>query len=393
VTAVNGSRADGWLILKLADVEATSGGVHNFMWRSGAEVEERGHSVQLVFADGLLPRLRHPGLRRLLVPWAIVAEVQRRVRSGQRPDVVEIHEPVAAAYCAMRRIGRLKLPPCVVISYGPAESRWRAQRERARMRGERVSWKSRVTVPLTLLPQSRYAFRHADHVLISSQDDADYVHHDLGVPRERIARADSAVDDSYFELRRSAAAGEELRLLFMATWIDRKGTPELAQAWKTIAEHEPSARLTVACTVVDRERVLADLTHHDRVSVRPRLTEPELKRLICEHDVFLLPAWFEGGAALASLQAAAAGMACVVTAIGGSTDVFRPQDPEADGALLVHAHSADDLVAAVRRLARDRPFIERLGARARERARAFSWQHTADGAMTAYQTAIKGDAR
>jgi D-inositol-3-phosphate glycosyltransferase len=125
--------------------------------------------------------------------------------------------------------------------------------------------------------------------------------------------------------------------------------------------------------------------------VMPRLSEEELKEVIVAHDLFVLPAWFEGGAPIAAIQAAAAGLPCVVTDIGGNADVFRPQDPEADGGLLIAPHDAEGLTKAIERLVREPELAERLGRSARARARDFTWEVTAAQSLTAYLAAAARD--
>jgi len=363
-------------ILKAADVDGpavATGGMNEFMRRSAAAVEERGHRVELLFRDGLAPAVRRGGLRRLVAPWAL----WRKVRRSGSFDVVEVHEPLAAAYCLMRRVQR-SLPPCVVVSYGAEERHWRSLPHRRR--------RSRVTVPLTLLTQSRFALRHADHLLVPSERDNEYLGRELGVPPARRTRVDPGVDAAYGALTAAPRGRDELRVLFVGSWIDRKGAGELAQVWPRFAQAHPGASLTLSCTVADARTVVADVGC-ERVTVEPFATEERLLQTLSAHDVFVLPSWFEGGMSLAALKAAAAGLACVVTAVSGHVDLFRPPDPERDGALLVPPHDAGALLLALERLAGDRALVDRLGANARRRASTFTWAASAEACITAYRRA------
>src|SRR5207244_1133132 len=104
---------------------------------------------------------------------------------------------------------------------------------------------------------------------------------------------------------------------FVSTWIDRKGTRELTSAWAELHRRHPDARLTVACSAALEEKVLPRFgASRSSVSVIPFMSDEELRQSLSQHDVFVLPSWYEGGASLASVQAAAAGLACVVTDIG-----------------------------------------------------------------------------
>jgi glycosyltransferase involved in cell wall biosynthesis len=379
-------------VLKAADVTSrVTGGVNVFMRESAAAIRQDGHDVDLWFREDLVPRLRGP-VRRLIAPWLLALKLLRGGRTAQY-DVVEIHEPSAAAYCLVRRLIRLDVPPCVVVSYGSESRRWRAQRRRWKLLGTRGSRKSRLLVPMTLVSQADYALRHCEQVLAPSDRDADYMATHLRVRRDRITRADSGVSDRYFALGRAPYEGEALKLIFIGTWIDRKGVPELMEAWSSLSRSLPGPSLSLVATVAGEGEVLGSFTDgRERVTVRPRVSEPELMTALEKHHAFVLPAWFEGGTPLAALQAAAAGLACVVTSIGGHIDVFREVDPESDGALLVPPHNGRAVAAAVERLAADPALVERLGANARARARAFTWEHTARQSLDGYRRAV-GDRR
>jgi glycosyltransferase involved in cell wall biosynthesis len=379
-------------ILKAADItRCVPGGVHSFMVKGGEALAEQGNAVDYMFKEDLASSAIPQRIRRFIVPWLLTWRVLRRQRRRGRYDVVEVHEPDAAAYCFVRRrLSFLALPPCTVISYGPLERRWQAQRERWRVLGER-SLKSRLAVPLTLLPPSRYSFRNADHVLVSSEQDLRYIRNEVGVPSSRTGRADAGVGDEYFDIKRNASAKPYGNVVFIGTWIDRKGARELVEAWSILSGRIDSVRLTLLCTVTGEEEVLRHFSHsRDQIAVKPLMSQPELIKELADQHVFVLPAWFEGGTPLAALQAAAAGLACVVTSIGGNIDLIRPPDPEADGGVLIPPHDANALASAVERLVTDPPLIGRLGTNARNRARSFSWRKTAQQSLAAYDAAIDG---
>jgi glycosyltransferase involved in cell wall biosynthesis len=379
-------------ILKVADVSAdVPGGMNLFMRRGGDALRRMGHEVDYLFRENLAPGIPRQ-LRYVLVPWVVVREVRRLCRSPQRPDVVEIHEPLAAPYCFLRRrIPLLALPPCVVVSYGSEERHWRATRNRGRVVGRRPRLRSRVVARTIVLPQARYALRHADHVLVPSDRDGVYLSDRLRIPAERLTRVDSGVDDRYFQLEPAAWDGE-VRILFIGTWIDRKGTLELARAWSIVSERDSRARLTLACTVAPAEEVVAAFDRgRDRVEVRPLATDGELVAMLASHHVFVLPAWFEGGMPLATLQAAAAGLPCVVSAIGGHVDIFRPEDPSRDGGVLVPPHDGEAVAGALLHLISNPAHASELGENARRRAKSFTWQENALRSLNGYRSALRPD--
>jgi glycosyltransferase involved in cell wall biosynthesis len=268
----------------------------------------------------------------------------------------------------------------VALSHGLEERGWealRAHRPELRLR-------SRVLVPLTLLSQARTGLRAADAVLVVSSADREYLISGLGIVAERVVCAFGGVSDDLFDVRRSACT--EARLLFLGSWIERKGTRDLVEAWRRLAVERPGARLTLA-GVGDAAGALADTRGLPGVEVVRTVAREQLAELLSNHDVFVLPSWFEG-MPLSMLESAAAGLACVVTAVSGNLDVFRPGDPERDGAILVPPNDPDALYRALLILVDDRELRDTLGVRARERARHFTWAGNAEQAFAAYRGAI-----
>ena len=254
-------------ILRVADVSRdAAGGMRGYMLSSGAALEQRGHSVAYWFSEDLrLPSVTGK-LRRILMPWLIATKVlrSRRVRNGF--DIVEIHEPSAAGYSLLRALLTSKhLPPCVVLSYGVEARAWVAQRERWRIRGERAPLRSLISVPLTRLLPAWLGLRYANAILVPSSADREYlIDAHRGAP-SRVMLAPTGVALDFFELRTQPS--EAIGLIFVGTWIDRKGTPELIAAWQKVSAHHPGLRLTIATTGVTRESVLADFPESARTRV------------------------------------------------------------------------------------------------------------------------------
>jgi glycosyltransferase involved in cell wall biosynthesis len=376
-------------IVRVADVTGdVPGGMNLFMRRGGEALQDLGHEVDYLFREALAPGVPRR-LRRLLTPWVVVWKLWQQCRSARPPDVVEIHEPLAAPYCFVRRrFPRSLLVPCVAISYGSEERRWAAAIDRGRVLGKRPRFRESAVTRALVVSQASYALKHADHVLVPSDRDYDYLHERLHIPTESLTRVDSGVDDRYFELE-SAAWNGQPRILFIGTWIDRKGIRELVQAWSTVSAANPHVRLTAACTVVSAGDVIECFDRaRDRVAVHQFATDDELVDIIASHHVFVLPAWFEGGIPLAVLQAAGAGLPCVVTEIAGHVEVFRPDDPVRDGGILVPSHDGPAVADALSRLISDAGLAQRLGESARRRAMAFTWSENARASLNGYASAL-----
>jgi glycosyltransferase involved in cell wall biosynthesis/GT2 family glycosyltransferase len=373
-------------ILRIADVpDVATAGMSGYIRSSAEEIERRGHRVTFWSRGQLAPRITHPGTRRLLVPWLIAAKVIASTRLRKRYDIVEINAAASAPYSVLARLAGRRLAPCVVLSFGLDERLWQAELEHLRHYGRRPPLRSRILVPSTLLSQARLGLRTAEAVLIPSTQDRDHLIRRLGVPPERVSFGFTGVSEDLFDVERKA--GIDARVLFLGSWIERKGTIELVAAWRRLAKDRPGVRLTVA-GVGDAEAAGADLRGLPGVELVPSVRRDELPGLLSAHDMFVLPSWYEG-MPLAMLEAAAAGLACVVCAVCGNLDVFAPEDPQRDGAILIPPNDERALYRALLLLVDDAELRLALGARARERARQFTWAHNAEQTLGAYSAAIK----
>ena len=378
-------------VLRVADVPRDHlGGVRLAMACTSALLAERGHVVDHCFSE----ELQTPGprrLRRLLVPLLPPLHVMRLRARGHAPDVVEIHEPLGAPYALVRTlVMRGRLPPMVAFSHGLEETCWRAQKARWRLHGWRGPLKSRVLVPVTLVAQAKIALRLADAVVVLSSQDRDHLLGQRGMRAGRVHRVDNGVEEDFLTLRPAPRAGDgSVLLLFVGSWLDRKGTPELVEAFARLCRDHAEARLAVAGAGAAEADVLASFpaSVRGRVEALPTVSRAALRELLRRADVFVLPSWFEG-MPLSLLEAAAAGLPIVATDTCGMRDVLRPSNPDRDGGRLVPPHDAAALHAALDELVRDPGLRRELGERARARAHAFTWARSADALERVYLASL-----
>jgi glycosyltransferase involved in cell wall biosynthesis len=378
-------------VLRIADVSGRSpGGIRQYMLSTSAALESMGHQVSYLWYEDMLPSVRHRGLRRLLVPWAIA---MRGLREGGQWDVVEVHEPLGAVYGMLRVLTRRRwLAPLVLLSHGLEGRGWAAQRERARRIRQPIALKSRVSVPLTVVAQAVVAAMTADAVIVLSSTDESHLVNRLRLPRQRVIMAPSGVEEAFLNSTPAATDDEakddkRIKIIFVGSWIDRKGTPELCAAWDTLAE-DRRLWLTLAGTSASAENILASLStaHRDRVTVIPIITQEDLRTQLTDHDIFVLPSWFEG-MPLSLLEAAACGLPCVATSVCGVRDIFPDGEAEAFGAITIPPHRSDALADALATLIADPTRRAELGRRARQRASVFTWEASAERIALAYSIA------
>jgi glycosyltransferase involved in cell wall biosynthesis/2-polyprenyl-3-methyl-5-hydroxy-6-metoxy-1,4-benzoquinol methylase len=343
-------------------------GIGNHLFSLAEALGRRGHSVDILLRDDFPAAAGAGRMSRLLFPALLAREVRRRQRFGIGYAAVNIHEPSASAYALARRYA-WDLPPLVVTSHGVEQREWELNPD-----GRPRSLKTRIFYPPTELWQANAALRFADRIACLSSDDALFIAARFGVPPERIHRLSNGADSALLEIPR--ASSPRPALLFLGTWLRRKGAAELAAAFAALRAEFPWLRLRVAGSGVPADDVLRLFAPHVRaaVEVLPRVSRADLPQLLAADQIFVLPSRFEG-MPLSLLEAMAAGLPCVTTPVCGMRHLLR----DAENGALVPANDAAALASRLGELLRSQELRARLGSAARSTAREFTWDSVAAG--------------
>jgi glycosyltransferase involved in cell wall biosynthesis len=171
-------------------------------------------------------------------------------------------------------------------------------------------------------------------------------------------------------VRAEAASAPRARrnaILFLGRIADAKGVPELLKAFSVLRMSAPDA-LLVCAGAGDIERAARQaeaLGIEDAVRFPGWLGEDQKRAWLRRAGVFVLPSHAEG-LPMSLLEAMAAGVPAVASAVGGIPDVVK----HGVNGLLVAPGDSVDLLRALRRLLRDAPLAAALGAAGRETVRA-----------------------
>ncbi len=345
----------------------------------GDELRMMGHGVDFAFEDDLHVGSHGPA-RRLLAPIQVVATVRQRLREGRSYDAVEIHEPLAAAYALARSADR-SLPPLILVSYGLEGRRHAAMMAYYRKKRIKVSGRRRYA-PYATVAQSEIALRLADHVTVETSDDEAYVADVVGRSKNRLTIVNGGLTQTFLSAPAPIQTGEGV--LFLGSWIDRKGTQDIVPALTTVLEARPNATFTIAgCGDMDAVRLFPAQLHH-RIHQIPRVTgEAELLAVYRKHAVFVAPSIFEGQL-LTMLEAAGAGLPVVATRRCGMKDFVR----DGETGFLVEAGEPAELAFAIIRLLDDPAERMRIASAAQATARTFTWGRSARQFLDAAERAV-----
>jgi glycosyltransferase involved in cell wall biosynthesis len=236
----------------------------------------------------------------------------------------------------------------------------------------------------------RAAVRQADHILADSQATKDDLNRLLGVPLDKVTVHRLGVDPAFQPLPGDAVRAVRERLglplgylLFVGTFEPRKNLPGLLEAYAALCADLPDAPPLV---IVGRRgwlyesvfQKVAALRLESRVRWLEDLPFADLPAVYNSAAALVAPSFYEGFG-LPALEAMACGVPTVVSNRGSLPEVVG------DTGLLIDPDKPDELAEALRRVLVDRDLRRRSAQAGLARAATFTWQHTAEMALSVYR--------
>ncbi|MDR2889641.1 MAG: glycosyltransferase family 4 protein [Lachnospiraceae bacterium] len=175
-------------------------------------------------------------------------------------------------------------------------------------------------------------------------------------------------------------------ILFLGRLCREKGIGELLSAMPLLVESLPEVRLYLGG--VWEDNVLAEQAKAlgDLVTWLGWIDDDEKKRWMEECSIFVLPSYFEGQP-VSLLEAMAAGMAVVSTAVGGIPQIIE----SGINGLLVEPGAVPSLTDGLKRLLLDEQLRENYGRAARERIiKDYDMAHRVEELVKIYER-LKGE--
>jgi L-malate glycosyltransferase len=251
--------------------------------------------------------------------------------------------------------------------YGRVASIWNPRlkivyTEHGRLSEARPSWKRRLVNP--------WLSRFDGSIVAVSHELRDYMI-DARFPAGRVEVVHNGVEPAVVasgaDRRR---ARQQLRLderAFVVATVARldpvKDLMTLLEAFAIVRQSVPSAQLLVIGDGPERDRLAARAAQPDLAgSVHMTGYRPDVRALLPAADVYASSSISEG-VSITILEAMAAGIPVIATAVGGTPEVF----PEGAGGILVPSRDPERLAAAVASLALDQRLRVAMAAAGRHR--------------------------
>lgn len=349
-------------IVHVAEVDPSpSTGMGRVAWHWEQEAARR--EVPFVHVGpAQLPALRHPA--------RFPAAARRHYRTIQRAgDVLVVHEPASGAFVDCGA-------PLVAMSHGVERRMWQLQCAGAFGVEQRPSLKTRLAFPLWRLRLGDRGLRKATHVCVLNQQDAAFVREYYARRADDVTVLRHGVDPT--PLTAEDVPSGPTTVLFLGSWIPRKGIAAIIGAASTLADSDVPVRWVLGGTGVGADSVRAQfpVRVRDHVHVVPSFPAEREVDLLRQAHVVVLPSLFEGQP-LVLLQAMAAGRCCVTSDCCGQRDLIE----DGRNGLLCAPGDTVSFTAAVRRCVSDADLRGRLGRAAMATVAGRSWTSVSRDAL------------
>jgi glycosyltransferase involved in cell wall biosynthesis len=338
------------------------------------ELEKRGHTVECWFLDDILKQpAKPPRFESLYFAWAVA----RRIRKEPgKFDVVNLHAPWGCVYGIWRRVfGSAENPPYVMTMQGSEERYVQTMRvENRKGRAWNFAWKNRLWHRVYHQTMYDYSIKTANYGAIANREGT--ICCQLKYRRDASCMwfVPNGTEERFFT-QRAFSKNPAASLLYVGTWLDRKGVYYLADAFRMLTKRISGIRLTVAGCVAPEEQVKSYFAAEVRnqICVVPFVTREEMPSLYAKHDIFVFPSLVEG-MPLTLSEAMATGMPSVTTNTCGMSDVV---EDEING-LLVPPADAEALADAVERLCNSAELREQFGLAGQNTVRHYTWERVTE---------------
>ena len=284
-------------------------GMGRVAWHWREAFEKRGYEF-IHIGTSEVGKLPHYSL----FPYAAYRYFQKHIK--QTPSLFLVHEPVASSF-VNRGI------PTIVFSHGLERRGWENTLQDKYGDNEKIKFRTRMFTPW-LLSKSDFAFQKAEKLFLINSEDRDYAIKKFQTRNDDIFVFRNGINSSQLTESIQPDSTDKYKILFLGTWIGRKGIHTLVKSAQILFEKSIDIQWILAGVGKPKEIVINDWDEkiRDRVEVIPQFLNHQEQSLLANANIFVLPSFFEGQP-LALLQAMEAGRCCITTNCCGQRDLIQ----------------------------------------------------------------------
>jgi glycosyltransferase involved in cell wall biosynthesis len=297
--------------------------------------------------------------------------------------ILLLHEPVGGVFLGGKS-------PAIVFSHGLER---RASEVLAKIFPKEITkrgFRGLMTAPLWKLRAwaCDAGLRRATGALIINQEDAAYARVRYRISPDRMLVFRNGVNPVPGNPQISLATNRTV--LFLGSWLKRKGIDVLAETAKTLSQHGHRLQWLLGGTGVEASEVLrtwpAEL--HASTEILPKFAPQDEAGIIARCSLYLLPSRFEGQP-LSLLQAMAWGRCCFASACCGQKDLIR----HGENGLLHEAGNAMEMASQIERGLLDPVRMAAMGEQARRSVQDRGWSQVSSEVVSFVEAMVQRERR
>jgi glycosyltransferase involved in cell wall biosynthesis len=272
---------------------------------------------------------------------------------NRKASIFLVHEPSALPFVNSNI-------PTIVFSHGVERRGWNLSLQGKLGKEEKISWKTKLLFPLWRLKQCDEGLKKSKLLLLINQEDSAFIETHYLRQKKDIYIFKNGVYPS--DLNESIQPNADPTILFLGTWLSRKGVRVLIEAAKILLQRDLKPKWLLAGTSVDSVDIMSDWPSEllPFIEIVPRFSRTEEVNIMSRCNIFVLPSYFEGQP-LALLQAMATGRCCITTNCCGQRDIIQ----HGYNGLLHETGDTQTLAILIERCIRDKELRLKLGKNAK----------------------------
>jgi glycosyltransferase involved in cell wall biosynthesis len=194
------------------------------------------------------------------------------------------------------------------------------------LRDHKVPLKSRFFWFGVNLKWVESSLRSADHIIALTQQEKDYMRSRFSLPEDKISVIHHVLPE-YFRGLPQPNFPESFQILFVSSWIEKKGIDYLVQALERFDQAGYDFQVTLAGVKVEESAIRQILSPSlaRRVKIISSIKHRDLPELYLSHSVFVFPSLYEGFGKVLT-EAMAAGLPVITTEAGVAQELIKHEE-------------------------------------------------------------------
>ncbi len=187
------------------------------------------------------------------------------------------------------------------------------------------------------------SLRTANHIIALTQQEKDYIESRFSIPTSRISVFHHVLPE-YFRGLPKRSIPKTFRILFVSSWIEKKGIEFLVQALERFEQAGYPFQATLVGVKLEESTIRKVLSPalSRKVEIIPTIEHRALPEIYLAHSVFVFPSLYEGFGKVLT-EAMAAGLPLITTEAGVAQELIKHEE----NGIIIPYRDADALYQAL----------------------------------------------